>query len=120
MEHFPRKRIKKPFDSIGKPNSGFEFGYIVDFIYDSTEVFYERGKHDSEYLNNIRFPLFMLKFAMLHLLCLPMIYFLTRFLCIGRGLDLNEFDISFMMFYFISTLILMRASLKYFCLAKRR
>ena len=48
-------------------------GYIVDFIHDATEGFYERGKHDSEYLNNIRFPLFMLKFAMLHLLCLPML-----------------------------------------------
>ena len=28
MEHFPRKRIKKPFDSIGKPKSGFELGFI--------------------------------------------------------------------------------------------
>ena len=28
MEHFPMKRIKKPFDSIGKPKSGFEFGTI--------------------------------------------------------------------------------------------
>ena len=28
MEHLPRKRIKKPFDSIVKPKSGFEFGPI--------------------------------------------------------------------------------------------
>ena len=28
MEHFPRKRIKKSFDSIGKPKSGFELGTI--------------------------------------------------------------------------------------------
>ena len=28
MEHFPRKRIKKPFDYIGKPKSGFELGTI--------------------------------------------------------------------------------------------
>ena len=28
MEHFPSKRIKKPFDSIGKPKSGFEFGSV--------------------------------------------------------------------------------------------
>ena len=28
MEHFPRKRIKKPFYSIVKPKSGFEFGPI--------------------------------------------------------------------------------------------
>ena len=28
MEHLPRKRIKKPFYSIGKPKSGFELGTI--------------------------------------------------------------------------------------------
>ena len=28
MEHFPRKRIKKPFDSIGKPKSDSESGTI--------------------------------------------------------------------------------------------
>ena len=28
MEHFPSKRIKKPFDSIGKTKSGFEVGTI--------------------------------------------------------------------------------------------
>ena len=28
MEHFPRKRIKKPFDSIVKPKSGFELDTI--------------------------------------------------------------------------------------------
>ena len=48
-------------------------GYIVDFTYDTTESFYERGKHGSKYLNKIRFPLFMLKFAKLHLFCLPML-----------------------------------------------
>ena len=30
MKHFPRKRIKKPFDSIVKPKSGFEFGTPSD------------------------------------------------------------------------------------------
>ena len=48
-------------------------GYIVDFTYDTTESFYERGKHDSKYLNKIWFPLFMLKFGKLHLFCLPML-----------------------------------------------
>ena len=28
MEHFPRKSINKPFDSIGKPKSGYELGFI--------------------------------------------------------------------------------------------
>ena len=35
--------------------------YIVDFINDDTESFYERGRHDFIYLNNIMPPLFMLK-----------------------------------------------------------
>ena len=48
-------------------------GYIVDFINDATESYYERGKHVSKYLNNIMFPLFILKVLMLHLLYLPML-----------------------------------------------
>jgi hypothetical protein len=31
-------------------------GYIVDFINDATESFYERGKHGYMHLNNIKFP----------------------------------------------------------------
>ena len=38
-------------------------GYIIEFANDATE----------SYLNNIMFPLFMLKVLMLHLLCLPML-----------------------------------------------
>jgi hypothetical protein len=41
--------------------------YIVNFIHDATESHYERGKHGSMYLNNIKFHLFMLKFLKLHL-----------------------------------------------------
>src|SRR3954454_15281787 len=37
-------------------------GYIVDFINDSTESYYERAKHGYMHLNNIKFPLFMMKF----------------------------------------------------------
>ena len=36
--------------------------YIVNFIYDATESYYERGKDGFMYLNNIKFPLFMLNF----------------------------------------------------------
>src|SRR3954447_5873182 len=42
-------------------------GYIVDFINDATEIYYERGKHGYMHLNNIKFPLFMLKFLKFHL-----------------------------------------------------
>jgi hypothetical protein len=46
--------------------------YIVNFIHDATKSYYERGKHDLMDLNNIKFPLFMLKFLKLHLFYLPM------------------------------------------------
>src|SRR3954470_12728272 len=78
--------------------------YIVDFINDATESYYESGKHGYMHLNNIKFPLFMLKFFKYHLFCLPMLttlcfidLFFTRFLCIGSGLDLNVFHICFLM-----------------------
>jgi hypothetical protein len=35
--------------------------YIVNFIHDATEGYYERGKHGFIHLNNIKFHLFMLK-----------------------------------------------------------
>jgi hypothetical protein len=47
--------------------------YIVNFIHDVTESYYERGKHGFMHLNNIKSPLFMLKVLMLHLFCLPML-----------------------------------------------
>jgi hypothetical protein len=45
--------------------------YIINFIHDATESYYERGKHGFMHLNNIKFPLFTLKVLMLHLFCLP-------------------------------------------------
>jgi hypothetical protein len=47
--------------------------YIVNFIHDATESYYERGKHGFMHLNNIKFLLFMLKFLKLHLSCFPML-----------------------------------------------
>jgi hypothetical protein len=47
--------------------------YIVEFINDTTENYYERGRHGFIYLNNIKSPLFLLKILKLHLLCLSMI-----------------------------------------------
>jgi hypothetical protein len=43
--------------------------YIVNFILDATESYYERGKHGFMHLNNIKPPLFMLKILKLHLFC---------------------------------------------------
>ena len=36
-------------------------GYIVEFIHDATENYYERGTYACRYCNNIKFPLYMLK-----------------------------------------------------------
>ena len=47
--------------------------YIVNVFHDATESYYERGKHGFIYLNNIKFPLFMLKVLKLHLFCFPML-----------------------------------------------
>ena len=47
--------------------------YIVEFAHDATESYHERGKHGYMHLNNIKFPLFMLKFFKFHLFCLPML-----------------------------------------------
>jgi hypothetical protein len=47
--------------------------YIVNFVHNSIESYYERGKYGFMHLNNIKFPLFMLKTLKLHLFYLPML-----------------------------------------------
>ena len=48
-------------------------GYIVEFIHDATENYYERGSYAFTYCNNIKFPLYVLKILKLCLFCLPML-----------------------------------------------
>ena len=48
-------------------------GYIVEFIHDATENYYERGSYASTYCNSIKFPLYVLKILKLCLFCLPML-----------------------------------------------
>ena len=48
-------------------------GYIVEFIHDATENYYERGTYACRLLTNIKFPLHVLKVLKLHLFCLPML-----------------------------------------------
>ena len=48
-------------------------GYIVEFIHDSTENYYERGIYASTYLYNIKFPLYVFKILKLCLFHLPML-----------------------------------------------
>ena len=48
-------------------------GYMVEFLHDSTENYCERGTYAFTYLNNIKFPLYVLKILKLCLFCLPML-----------------------------------------------
>lgn len=48
-------------------------GYIVEFIHDATENYYERGTYACRSCNNIKFPLYVLKVLKLCLFCLPML-----------------------------------------------
>jgi hypothetical protein len=84
--------------------------YIVEFVYDATENYYERGKCGCWNFHVTKTPLFILKvpkllffyLPMLVTICASLIYFLTRFLCIGSGLDLNVFHICSLMLSFAS------------------
>ena len=77
------KKIRELYKIYVESNNNFMLVYhvknalcdtnIVEFIHDATEIYYDRGKHGSKYLNNIMFPFFMLKVLKLHLLCLPML-----------------------------------------------
>ena len=49
------------------------YGYIVEFIHDATENYYERGTYAFTYLNKIKFPLYVLKVLKLCLFWLPML-----------------------------------------------
>ena len=79
-------------------------GYIVEFIHDATENYYEGGIYACRNCNNIKFPLYVLKVLKLCLFCLPMLVdycshkcLITKSLCIGRGLDLNVLITFFIM-----------------------
>ncbi len=48
-------------------------GYIVEFIHDATENYYEGGTYACRNCNNIKLPLYVLKILKLCLFCLPML-----------------------------------------------
>ena len=48
-------------------------GYIVEFIHDATENYYEGGIYACRSSNNTKFPLYVLKVLKLYLFCLPML-----------------------------------------------
>ena len=47
--------------------------YIVEFIHDATENYYEGGIYACRDCNNIKFPLYVLKVSKFYLFCLPML-----------------------------------------------
>ena len=76
----------------------------IKFLHDATENYHDRGIYASTYLNNIKFPLYVLKILKLCLFCLPMLVdscshelFAHKSLGMGSGLDLNVLVIFFMM-----------------------
>ena len=78
-------------------------GYIVEFVHDATENYYEGRTYACRNCNNIKFPLYVLKILKLCLFYLPMLvdycsynFLLTKSLCIGSVLDLNVLVICFM------------------------
>ena len=48
-------------------------GYIVEFLHDATEYYYEGGIYACRNCNNIKFPLYVLKILKLCLFYLPML-----------------------------------------------
>ena len=51
----------KKFMLVNHDKNAFCDSYIVEFIHDATESYYERVRYGFTYLNNLNFPLFMLK-----------------------------------------------------------
>ena len=54
-------------------NANLGSGYIVEFIHDATENYYEGGIYACRNCNNTKFPLYVLKVLKLCLFCLPML-----------------------------------------------
>ena len=86
--------------------------YIVNFIHDATESYYEKGKHGFMHLKNIKFLLFVLKILKLHLFCFPMLValcfhdlFLYKILFHRKWVRLKSVLYLLLMLSFASTLI---------------
>ena len=102
-------------------------GYIVEFIHDPTENYYEIGTYAFTYCNNIKFPLYVLKILKLCLFCFPMQVDSCSQKLFAHKIPMHRkwvrlkcaclvFHDALVMFQFLS---LMRTSLKSSCLPKR-
>ena len=73
MKDFAYMKSNDTFMLLDHGNNALCDSYIVEFIHDATEIYNERGRHGSKYLNNKKFPLFMLKVLKFYLFCLHML-----------------------------------------------
>ena len=101
-------------------------GYSVNFINDSTRIYYERGRHAFIYLNNIKSSLFLLTFLKFHLFCLSMLVALCFNNLFSHNISFHRKWVRLKCVGYLlldallySTLIYMRASSKLSCLAER-
>ena len=58
---------------VDHENNSIGAGYIVEFIHDATENYYEGVIYACRRCNNTKFPLYVLKVLKLYLFCLPML-----------------------------------------------
>ena len=70
---FAYGEISNFFMLVDHEKNALGAGYIVEFIHDATENYYEGGTYASTYCNNIKFPLYVLKFLKLCLCYLSML-----------------------------------------------
>jgi hypothetical protein len=79
VEFSPTTIVKNDYVYVGSINSFMHMAHDKNVLCDSyivndaTESYFERGKHGFMHLNNIKFPLYMLKILKLHLFYLPML-----------------------------------------------
>ena len=59
-------------------------GYIVEFIHDATEHYYDGGIYACRNCNNIKFPFYVLKVLKLCLFCLPMLVDYCSLKCVSH------------------------------------
>ena len=72
-KNFAYVESNKIYMLVHHENNALCDSYIVEFIHDATENYYERGTYACRNSNNIKFPLYVLKFLKLCLFYLPIL-----------------------------------------------
>ena len=112
---------------VDHENNALCDSYIVEFIHDATENYYEGGTYACRNCNNVKFPFYVLKILKLCLFYLPMLIDYCSHKLFSHEIPMyrkwvrlkcasHMLHDALFMFQFLS---FMRASLKSSCLAKR-